>query len=814
MSAPGRLRSFIRTKVLRRPPRASYTDPRGAWTLLEKSSRSVKPRGLVAGSRESQGLWVPITRPEGLVLLTDLVWILGAGVDRVVEETTKGGWDFEPLFQAKCLACGAEYDVVPEEGDLCDAPGCFSANFREPDPQQLEGGGIGDGGILALIERPNWDKRTGRVTRGFKDLLKDAVHYSNVIGWWNWEVTYDAMGRPAQLWSMNSESMRRVDDPGLALPGSWFCPVCHGEEEDIDQIFHPASSGEESPTCPEHGILLLRPEWVQLGEGDKIVAVWAVHEVLSDMPRARGNRIYPRSKVHRVWALGQTMRWTERFDLAALSGQRAPDAMVTVEGRTQAEVNKMLQKWEDFNKDNPEYDGVIWIGLGPEAGNVAVHHFLGDLINRDFIAWGESAMKAVAMNLGVSFVFVGGQEAGKLGKSEEQLTVSYDTIGENQSQTEEFVNGKLVPLYPEVQDWRFAMKPPAPEDLEEAASEAIAWFNAIRVAREAGADAKLDPQAPFDWPIIIEGWQDRAEVSEETVPEPPGEPEEPPLPIEESRNLGGPEPGRPVEKGLSARGIPRKEAIAGIRKLEDVLAGKLRIRLAKAARDFKRIAGKSPSEVELRRLTADVAVGLQEEFARLGGQYVGRAYRLGLEEEKAVTPEASFEGRDRTEVRRLQDDPEFLKGRLSKVVEDATGVISEEIRASLEEGESTLVAAQRAADMLDEEAWKVERIVRSDTTNVANAGRMTQFEKHGRPGDEYGFASAADERRCPICKAADEGVKTLAAEERAEVERAGYDPELLHGNPYTLLEVKALWQAHKSFHGNCRCTVRRHVALT
>ena len=920
-----RARTFVREKVLRRPPRPRYMDPAGDWRLLEKATRSAPPRGLIAGARESQGVWVPITRPEGLVLLTDLVWILGAGVDRVVEETTKGGWDFEARFQAKCLACGAEYDVEPE---LCETSGCFSVHFRDPDPEQLHGGAWRDGGILKLLERPNWDPRTDSVIRTFKDMTKDAVHYNNVIGWWNWEVVYDAVGRPAQIWSMNAESMRRVDDPNLLHTiGRWFCPVCHQDKEDLEDAFHKAGKGEESPTCPEHGILLQQPEWVQLGEGDEIVAVWAVHEVLTDMPRARGNRVYPRSKVHRTWALGQTMRWTERFDLAALSGQRSPDAMVTVEGRTQAEVNNMLDDWEDWLKDHNEYEGVIWVGLGTEAGKVEILHFMGDLINRDFIAWGEAAMKAVAINLGVSFVFVGGQEAGKLGKSEEQLTVSYDTIEENQSDIEEFVNGKLVPLFPEVKSWRWVMKPPAPEDMEKKAAEAIAWFNAVRVGRDAGANVKLDPQASFDWPLTIEDWEDRPEGGPAAPEAGTLEPEEPRLPPSLLERHGGPGPhdsGTPqsihaegdgtsgrttisedtlqyrveregdwviktpkpgfgiqlsvdiefakkleglvpetslaqddgvwvlrqryvegrlaseeeteevrreikergvsprgllpqdiivdadgrkwvvdvgnfesarkeksllVEKSLTTRDIPPKEAVAGIRKAEDELAAKLKKRLDKAARDFKRMAGRKPAEVELRRLTADIAAGLQEEFGRLGEQYVGRAYRLGLEEEKATTPGASFEARDRTAIRELVDNPAFLKGRLSKVVEDATGTIGDEIRTALQEGENTGAAARRAADMLGEEVWKVERIVRSETTRVANRGRFEQFKKHGRPKDTYSWITARDARVDADCR------------------------DLEAASPWKLQEL--IDSSNDGLpHPNCRCTVRRHVALT
>ncbi len=803
MGAVARARSFVRTKVLGMPPRASYVDPHRL--ALEKSmaaSRQLSPRGLVSGARVVQGIWMPITRPEGLVLLTDLVWIIGAGVDRIVEEVNKGGHEFEPNFKAKCLSCEAEYAVEPE---FCEAEGCFSASFRGPDAKQLEAG-LG-GGILGLIERPNWDEDTGRVSRAFKDLLKDATYYNNVTGMWHWEVILDPFDRVAQLWSMNSESMRRVEEPGLTI-GEWFCPTCHAEQEELDRIFKKPKKGEETPVCPDHAVPLLRTAWVQLGEGDAIVAVWGAKEVLADAPRARGFRPYPRSKVHRTWALGQTMRWHERYDLSAVSGQRAPDAMVTVSNRSQAEVNKMLTKWEDWRKDNPEYEGIIWLGLGPEGGDVKVQHFLGDLVNRDFIAWGEAAMKAVSMNLGVSYVFVGGETVGKLGHPEEALQVSYDTIEENQSQLEEFVNGKLLPLFPEVMDWHFKMKPPAPESEKEKALEAISWFNAVRVAREAGADAKLDPQAPFDWPIVIDGWEDRpaTPVGGEEAPEMPPLPEAPPEVL--SHESGGPEAGTPKEKALTARVIPPEAAIAGVRRLEDRLAERLKALWDKAARDFKRMGGRRPTQVELRTLMADVANGLQEEFGRLGSSYVARAYRLGLDEERATFPEAEFEAEDRGLVARLLDDPDFLKGQLSSVVDDATGILEEEIRQALREGENTGIAARRAADRLGEEAWRVERIVRTETTHIANQGRVAQFEKYGHRDDDYVWQVAMrggvpDDRVCDKCK-------SLAFEDPAA---ATLKPRL-----WKLADLRAatLEMSGRAFvgHGpNCRCTVRRYIEL-
>ena len=888
----------------------------------------------------------------------------------MVEEVTKGGYDFEGLFQAKCLACGSEYDVEPE---LCEGEGCFSTEFRSPDPEQLEGGPWKDGGIKGVLERPNWDDVTGRVARTTLDLLKDGVYYSNVIGGWHWEVIKDARGRVRQIWSMNSESMRPVEDPSLTM-GTWFCPA-HREvakdNKDIQLAFQEAGPDEEHPLCRKHAVPLQRTAWVQLGEGDEIVAIFTADEVLADHPRARGYRIFARSKVLRVWAMGQTFRWQERYDLATFSGQRAPDLLVVVGGKKQSEVNAAIQKWSTFVKANPEYQGVIWIGLGPGESPIEVKtiNLLGDMTKRDFVAWQEHAFKSVAYNLGVAPVMMGVETAGKLGQPQEVLQVSYDTIEENQSQQEEFVNGQFMPLFPEVTDWKFVMKPPAPADETARAREAIMWATAVERLRAAGADAKLDPQAPFDWPILIEGWEERRAIPEavpgggapgaKLPPQPPAtltlaqkrweaftgprggqgarntetgrevfgeearrvlagqgvEPEAeepegddrippdqeplvadvevsevrrdevlgtlevlgavpidqlqagetepvdlhrraeayaelmrqgvefPPLVVfgrrtpedkfqvidgharlEAARRAGketvGAEitlvnpQGRAVkmlEKALTTRNLPPAEALTGIRRLEDELVVLLRKRWDKARFDFRRMGGRRPNQTELQRLMADVALGLQGEFGRLGKEYVGKAYRLGLEEEAVLG--AQFTAADQPVLEALLADPDRLLGRLSKVVDDATGVLQEEIRKSLEAGLDTGAAARRAADRLGEELWKVERIVRSATTDIANSGRITQFEKL-TPRDDYGFVSARDRRRCPICKAADDGIDTLTAEERAEFDRSEYDPALLHGNPYTLAEVKALWQVHRSFHGNCRCTVRRLVALS
>src|SRR3989304_10553137 len=99
---------------------------------------------------------------------------------------------------------------------------------------------------------------------------------------------------------------------------------------------------------------------------------------------------------------------------------------------------------------------------------------------------------------------IGIQEAGKLGHPEEVLRVSYDTIEEVQTGREEFVNGQLIPFWPEAaKEWRWRMNPPAPQDEKKKADEALAWVNVLNALRQAGARAKPRPENQQDMALRV-----------------------------------------------------------------------------------------------------------------------------------------------------------------------------------------------------------------------------------------------------------------------------------------------------------------------
>lgn len=829
---PASLRSIASAVTRRvrgqRPVTPAYVDP--MIEIVRKgglggASRQHVAKGPMAGYFLKDGIWYPITRPQSQVLLTDTVWIIGAAVDRVVEEVTKNGGDWTGKFGAKCVLCGAEYEVEP---DVCDAEGCFSTEFRSPDPAQLDR-------INEVVERPNWDNE-GRVVKTWNGILEDLVFYDLTIAGWHWEVVYGKDGRPSQVWPMNSEWMRRVDDPGVRI-GKWFCPECL---RDPNFAVKKATFSDGQKGCPIHGDTLEKVGWIEIDQTDNIVQVWSAREVLGGTSRTHGYRIYARSKVLRVWAMGQIIRWRELFTWAAFSGNKRPDNIV-IWPLTQSEVDAMIEEFEKFKEDHPEYQSDIHLGIGngeSKPADVKLINLMGDLARVDEIEYDKWVVEAVAINLGVSRTMMGQQEAGQLGHPEEVLQVSYDTIQEHDRHIEEFVNNGFVPLFPEVTDWEWKQNPPAKEQETERAETAKAWFEAIKAGRDAGARVKLDPTVDFGWPIVIEGWDEKAPApagsalgSETPVspgdapPQTPrGEAQGPPGAAAPEDGLppalegGAPKstvhnarkgrqaakgglPGHPgalggtsergaavaQTKALTPRSLPPAEAPPGIREFEDRLAERLGRLYDKAVRDLERRSGRPATRSELEAALTALMLRLRDSIAREGARAALDAYVLGMDAQRDEFPLLAFGGRDEAVLNFLEAHPEALAGALSKVIEDAHGIIAAELRRSFQAGVDTGSAIRAAAETLREQKWRVERVVRTETTRVVNTARATQYEKYAPPDSTFDWIPSTDRRLCERCAA-------IAAR-----------------NPWpTLDELKAATGGF-AVHPNCRCTMVRHV---
>lgn len=251
---------------------------------------------------------------------------------------------------------------------------------------------------------------------------------------------------------------------------------------------------------------------------------------------------------------------------------------------------------------------------------------------------------------------------------------------------------------------------------------------------------------------------------------------------------------------LPARMTPPRDAVKGVSSLEEELLGTLERDWDKAIRDFQKVAKRQPNEYETRRLLSQVVKGLGDAFARLGQEYIGKAYHLGM---RADFTEAAFDHRDEVVIKFLESQPQLLSGALSTVIRDGEGVMARELRRSLEEGLNSGAAIRRSATALGEEYHKVENVVRSETTRIVNQARAEQFIKYGQDDDRYRWITAMrggkpDDRVENICLA-------IAYEDPATMNR----PKL-----WKLADLRrATNLGFGDFlpHPRCRCTLRRHI---
>src|SRR3990170_4966624 len=184
-------------------------------------------------------------------------------------------------------------------------------------------------------------------------------------------------------------------------------------------------------------------------------------------------------------------------------------------------------------------------------------------------------------------------------------------------------------------------------------------------------------------------------------------------------------------KALSPRNLPPEDAVPGLRALEEEILARLERAYDKAVRALRRSKGRALSRKELEETMGSVMASLADEFAQLATRAAGQAYLLGIHAEtEQGLPKARFEGHDEGVLELIRQEPDALPANLSKVVADVHGVLQAAIRGSFERGVDTPGAIEEAAKALDAERWKIERVVRSKTSEITNRARAAQWEKY------------------------------------------------------------------------------------
>jgi len=117
---------------------------------------------------------------------------------------------------------------------------------------------------------------------------------------------------------------------------------------------------------------------------------------------------------------------------------------------------------------------------------------------------------------------------------------------------------------------------------------------------------------------------------------------------------------------------------------------------------------------------------------------------------------------------------------VKSLTEDQKRKLALRIREGLLIGKTTDEIVKSALEVVDDTKWKLERIVRTETTRVFNLAALNRYEKAGIR--KWRWFAALDERTCPICSSKHGKVFS--------------DPSQL--------------PPHSS-HPNCRCTIVPHI---
>ena len=731
------------------------------------------------------GIAHPRLDPRVLIHLPDMVFVVGASVDKIVMESTKEGWSFEPNFACKCVKCWTEYDSMMEE---CDYAGCESTEFRQPDPSQLKA-------PTEFFENVNPEK-------SWKDIQKSCIDYNINIDDVYLELIETIGGDPSQLWALPSERMRPAVEKGRRNRlgnGEFFCPHCYDAETDRHY-------GKDERKCPDCNSPLEETAYVEIAErGDTVIGRWARDEVLHYNSRSRGLALFGRSKLVRIWSIAQSLRWMELYQWQAYSSNQDPDSITSFPGMTQDEVNTMTKKSLEFRKRNPGAKNNIFLGTAEAPVHTKLIDSLADLQAGEMM---KLFREHVAISLGVSLQSLGIQTPGKLGRETEVIEVSYDTIEEYQSQFEEFVNEQILTLFdePEVTDWHYELHTPKKDDLLRRAQ--IKQINASSISSlNQIAEIEIEDEELLDFTVT------EFRKVPLTPPSPAGRFDvaspRSPVGVLSDRNDKVRIPiyvtdgdwtapadvwqGDTISKGLTPRNLPQDDAVSGLRQLEDKMASEI---LSKFERELRRVIAGAKGKTE-KQLTAQVERVLsrfEKEISKAVGGHVRDIYTKALEEQVPVfaDKDVRFEQRDESALKLLAEKKDGFIPTLKTFGKDTRkkfeGIIRDAYRKPGEFDLDRMV--RRMNEGLDEDRSKLERIARTETTRISNTARSNQYKKYAEKDDLYDWIVSKDHRLCPICIKIEEG------------------------NPYTLDEIaKVTSQGFGPFvpHPMCRCTFVRIV---
>jgi DNA-directed RNA polymerase subunit RPC12/RpoP len=309
-----------------------------SFEMLTASKTNV---GLLTGVEVRDGCFHRIQPAFHLMNISRSVWIVKACNNKIASEVTKFGWDFAPNFSYKCRVCEMEYDHKPEDM-TCE---CGSTDLVEPDATQLKR-------VKALFKTPNVDSGNGAVRKPMKEMLKDSTVYLLSIADWYWTIHRNEEGVPIALDVCPSEYIKECVNDAI-----YFCPFCAA-----DRRFEVVKGSKVQQRCRVHSTPLVEAGYIQVDENGKTLMAWQRKDILHGQVDAYGNRKVGESRLMALIKECQTINWTGMYIWSSLSMSKRPGKLVAFEGMNQEQVNEMLAAVYKFKAEHPEIQRDLWLG--------------------------------------------------------------------------------------------------------------------------------------------------------------------------------------------------------------------------------------------------------------------------------------------------------------------------------------------------------------------------------------------------------------------------------------------------------------------
>jgi len=246
-----------------------------------------------------------------------------------------------------------------------------------------------------------------------------------------------------------------------------------------------------------------------------------------------------------------------------------------------------------------------------------------------------------------------------------------------------------------------------------------------------------------------------------------------------------------LEKALVPRDV--EEAVAGMSSAEKAFYRQIAILFGSfmITQLPKLLVGKDQAQsVEVLR---DQAIKLQSQSEKAAINHTDAVWTLTIRDAEKTWSGARHEDRDYAASQSLLNSVSTgLIPSLNGIAEDTRAELEKIIRQAYDDpaGFNFNKMLKDMEDIVELKRSSIERIARTETTRIANVGRIIQMQKYGDAGELVEWTMAnhprGDSRTCPICK------------------------DIASRNPYKISELQAL-VPHLIAHPNERCTVVRKV---